>query len=51
MSPLQDPADTPTSHLILDPSGGANQVRVRAHNERLVLSLVRRHGALSKAVH
>jgi predicted NBD/HSP70 family sugar kinase len=49
MSPLQDPADTPTSPLILDPSGGANQVRVRAHNERLVLSLVRRHGALSKA--
>ena len=35
--------------LILDPSGGANQIRVRAHNERLVLSLVRRHGALSKA--
>ncbi|AVA20205.1 ROK family transcriptional regulator [Rhizobium sp. LEGMi198b] len=49
MSPLQDPADTPTSPSILDPSGGANQVRVRAHNERLVLSLVRRHGALSKA--
>ncbi|MBB3455561.1 putative NBD/HSP70 family sugar kinase/DNA-binding CsgD family transcriptional regulator [Rhizobium sp. BK313] len=49
MSPLQDPADTPTSPLILDPSGGANQIRVRAHNERLVLSLVRRHGALSKA--
>ncbi|MDL2399149.1 ROK family transcriptional regulator [Rhizobium mayense] len=49
MSPLQDPAETPTSPLILDPSGGANQVRVRAHNERLVLSLVRRHGALSKA--
>ncbi|MEF0940189.1 ROK family transcriptional regulator [Rhizobium sp. BR 362] len=49
MSPLQDPADTPSSPMILDPSGGANQVRVRAHNERLVLSLVRRHGALSKA--
>ncbi|MQB44291.1 ROK family transcriptional regulator [Rhizobium sp. ICMP 5592] len=49
MSPLQDPEETPTSPLILDPSGGANQVRVRAHNERLVLSLVRRHGALSKA--
>ncbi|HEX8048952.1 ROK family transcriptional regulator [Rhizobium sp.] len=49
MSPLQDDEETPTSPLILDPSGGANQVRVRAHNERLVLSLVRRHGALSKA--
>jgi len=32
-----------------DLSGGANQVRVRAYNERLVLSLVRRHNALSKA--
>ncbi|MDO6965494.1 ROK family transcriptional regulator [Rhizobium alvei] len=29
--------------------GGANQTRVRAYNERLVLSLVRRHGTLSKA--
>lgn len=34
---------------IHDPSGGANQVRVRAYNERLVMSLVRRHGSLSKA--
>ncbi len=32
-----------------DLSGGANQVRVRAYNERLVLSLVRRHSGLSKA--
>lgn len=30
-------------------AGGANQVRVRAHNERLVLSLVRLYGSLSKA--
>jgi predicted NBD/HSP70 family sugar kinase len=30
-------------------AGGSNQVRVRAHNERLVLSLVRLHGSLSKA--
>lgn len=30
-------------------SGGANQVRVKAYNERLVLSLVRRHGSLAKA--
>lgn len=34
---------------VIDPQGGANQTRVRAYNERLVLSLVRRHGALSKA--
>lgn len=34
---------------IVIPSGGANQVRVRAYNERLVLSLVRSHDALSKA--
>lgn len=30
-------------------AGGSNQIRVRAYNERLVLSLVRLHGALSKA--
>lgn len=30
-------------------AGGSNQVRVRAYNERLVLSLVRLHGSLSKA--
>ncbi len=34
---------------VLDPSGGSNQVRVRAYNERLVMSLVRRHRELSKA--
>ncbi|CDI06979.1 ROK family transcriptional regulator [Agrobacterium pusense] len=33
----------------MDMSGGANQIGVRAYNERLVLSLVRRHGGLSKA--
>lgn len=49
MSLVHDPEDTPTAPVILDPSGGANQIGVRAHNERLVLSLVRRHGALSKA--
>lgn len=37
------------SSRIVIPSGGANQVRVRAYNERLVLSLVRSHDALSKA--
>lgn len=31
------------------PGRGSNQVGVRAYNERLVLSLVRRHGALPKA--
>lgn len=49
MSLVRDPEDTPTTPAILDPSGGANQLGVRAHNERLVLSLVRRHSALSKA--
>lgn len=34
---------------VVDPMGGANQTRVRVYNERLVLSLVRRHGSLSKA--
>ncbi len=34
---------------IVDPSGGANQSRVRDYNERLVLSLVRRHGSLAKS--
>ena len=34
---------------INDPSGGANQSRVRDYNERLVLSLVRRHGSLAKS--
>ena len=34
---------------IIDPSGGANQSRVRDHNERLVLSLVLRHGSLAKS--
>jgi len=49
MSSLEDPAHAPSSPYNLEASGGANQVRVRAYNERLVLSLVRRHGALSKA--
>ncbi|OLP52475.1 sugar kinase [Rhizobium rhizosphaerae] len=37
------------SSAVFDPAGGANQIRVRAYNERLVLSLVRLHGELSKA--
>lgn len=31
------------------PSGGSNQIRVRAYNERLILDLVRRRSNLSKA--
>jgi predicted NBD/HSP70 family sugar kinase len=41
--------DQEKSSGVVDPMGGANQIRVRAYNERLVLSLVRRHGSLSKA--
>jgi len=37
------------NELNVDPSGGANQSRVRDYNERLVLSLVRRHGSLAKS--
>ncbi|EGE57476.1 UNVERIFIED_ORG: putative NBD/HSP70 family sugar kinase [Rhizobium esperanzae] len=49
MSSLDGPEHTPVPPPILNPAGGANQVRVRAYNERLVLSLVRLYGALSKA--
>lgn len=49
MSSLDGPASTPVPLPILNPSGGANQIRVRAYNERLVLSLVRLYGSLSKA--
>ena len=45
--------DNSSDSVVLPPAvsfaGGSNQVRVRAHNERLVLSLVRLHGSLSKA--
>ena len=34
---------------VVDSGGGANQVRLRAYNERLVLSLVRRHGSQAKS--
>ncbi|MBB3656075.1 putative NBD/HSP70 family sugar kinase [Rhizobium sp. BK650] len=49
MSSLEGPDSMPAPPPILNPSGGANQIRVRAYNERLVLSLVRLYGALSKA--
>jgi predicted NBD/HSP70 family sugar kinase len=34
---------------IRDPSSGVNQTGIRDHNERLVLSLIQRHGALASA--
>ena len=49
MSPT---SDTPTerSFPVEDPGRrGSNQAGMRAHNERLVLSLVRQHGALAKS--
>ncbi len=43
--------DSATERLTVDPAGlrGSNQSGMRAHNERLVLSLVRRDGALAKS--
>jgi len=41
------PVTTPDSQT--GPGPAINPARVRAHNERLVLSLLRRHGAFSKA--
>jgi predicted NBD/HSP70 family sugar kinase len=49
MSSLDGPVQAPVLPPILNPAGGANQIRVRAYNERLVLSLVRLYGSLSKA--
>ena len=36
-------------HRSVDPSRGTNQTGVRLYNERLVLSLIRRHASLAKA--
>lgn len=44
----RSPAGAPASGVV-EPAGGANQVRLRAYNERLVLSLVRRHGSQAKS--
>ncbi|MGO8403921.1 sugar kinase, partial [Rhizobium ruizarguesonis] len=44
MSTWDGPEHTPVPPPILNPAGGANQVRGRAYNERLVLSLVRLYG-------
>ena len=43
--------DTATERPAVDSAGlrGSNQSGMRAHNERLVLSLVRRDGALAKS--
>ncbi len=49
MSSTGGPAQASVQQPILSPAGGANQIRVRAYNERLVLSLVRLHGSQSKA--
>jgi predicted NBD/HSP70 family sugar kinase len=46
---MEDMLHTQALPPVLNPAGGANQVRVRAYNERLVLSLVRLYGSLSKA--
>lgn len=34
---------------VVDPSGGANQSSLRAYNERLVLSMIRRHDGIPKS--
>ena len=39
MSLTDGPDRGPTQPEVIDPSGGANQTRVRAYNERLVMSL------------
>ncbi|MGV8939705.1 MAG: ROK family transcriptional regulator [Allorhizobium sp.] len=45
----EHPSTGPDMPHVISSGGGANQVRVRAYNERLVLSLVRRQSGLSKA--
>ena len=45
---MRNEADTTDTALPLGPRG-SNQTSVRAYNERLVLSLVRKSGSLSKA--
>lgn len=36
-------------NIVRDPTTGVNQTGIRDHNERLVLSLIQRHGALASA--
>lgn len=49
--PLAPEPETGTDRPLAETSGlrGSNQSGMRAHNERLVLSLVRAHGALAKS--
>lgn len=49
MSSLENRPRTDETPTYPSAAGGANQVRVRAYNERLVLSLVRRNAGVSKA--
>ena len=42
-------ANSMDANTIRDPMGGANQSGIRDHNERLVLSLIQRHGGLASA--
>ncbi|MDO1585229.1 ROK family transcriptional regulator [Rhizobium oryzicola] len=49
MTTDQNSSEGASTPPIVGLAGGSNQVRVRAYNERLVLSLVRLHGSLSKA--
>lgn len=48
---MRQQAETMTDRPILEPSGfrGSNQSGMRAHNERLVLSILRQQGALAKS--
>jgi len=49
---MKEDQKEPENHRtnVRDPAGGANQTGVRDHNERLVLSMIQRHGALASAV-
>ncbi len=49
MMKVMDMADNVDAISIRDPMGGANQSGIRDHNERLVLSLIQRHGGLPSA--
>ena len=56
VTPMTDDTDIPKHPSLrdgaprwLEPSRGTNQSGVRLYNERLLLSLIRRHGALPKA--
>lgn len=48
LKPRSAAADAARQHSV-DPSRGTNQSGVRLYNERLILSLIRRHGSAAKA--